>query len=533
MTLAFASLDDAIKSNTARNPSGWAIVEPAGRVSWLAYDAQISLLAAHLLDQGLQPGDRVGVHLRDGVAVHIALSACLRAGLVAVGVGARSGLRELRHLLGKSQASALLTEAEHRGLDRVAGYREIQPELPALERLLLIEDIVAPIDGDVIEVADRDAIGTAEARLEGRHGDPRGLSLINSTSGTTGLPKCVAHNERRWIKYHDYAVDAGELTSHDIFMSLVPAPFGFGLWTAHFTPTLLGAPVVVLPRFDAGQALTMLATERVTALMAVSTQFILMLDEPAMDGVDLSRLRVLFTGGEAIPRHKALEFERRTGAVLLNMYGSNETGVQSYTTLRDTEERRFASAGKVIDEVEVRLFDTAGQEIHRSAGPGRPASRGEVCSLGYYDDGPANELLFTPDGWMLMGDLVTIDDEGYLRVVGRTSDFIIRGGKNISAVAVEEEVGTHPGVLRCAVVAMPDPVFGERVCVYVVARPGTVLELAGVVAHLQERGVSREWFPERLVLLDALPTSDGGKVAKAALRADLEHRMRQERAATS
>jgi acyl-CoA synthetase len=242
---------------------------------------------------------------------------------------------------------------------------------------------------------------------------------------------------------------------------------------------------------------------------------------------------VLFTGGEAIPRHKALEFERRTGAVLLNMYGSNETGVQSYTTLRDTDERRLASAGKVIDEVEVRLFDAAGQETHRSAGPGRPASRGEVCSLGYYDDGAANEQLFTPDGWMLMGDLVTIDDEGYLRVVGRTSDFIIRGGKNISAVAVEEEVGTHPGVLRCAVVAMPDPVFGERVCVYVVARPGTVLELAGVVAHLQERGVSREWFPERLVLLDALPTSDGGKVAKAALRADLEQRMRQGRSATT
>jgi acyl-CoA synthetase len=533
VTPAFACLDDAIKSNAASNPSGWAIMEPGGRVSWAAYDAQISLLAAHLLDQGLQPGDRVGIHLRDGVAVHVALSACLRAGLVAVAVGARSGLRELRHLLGKSQASALLTEAEHRGFDRVAGYREIQPELPALKRLLLIEEILAPIVGEVVEVADRVAIATAEARLEGRHGDPRALSLINSTSGTTGLPKCVAHNERRWIKYHDYAVDAGELTSGDTFMSVVPAPFGFGLWTAHFTPTLLGAPVVVLPGFDAGQALTMLATERVSVLMAVSTQFIMMLDERAMETVDLSRLRVLFTGGEAIPRHKALEFERRTGAVLLNMYGSNETGVQSYTTLRDTKERRFASAGKVIDEVAVRLFDAAGQEIRRGAEAGRPASHGEVCSLGYYDDGAANAQLFTPDGWMLMGDLVTIDDEGYLRVVGRTSDFIIRGGKNISAVAVEEEVGTHPGVLRCAVVAMPDPVFGERVCVYVVARPGTVLELAGVVAHLQKRGVSREWFPERLVVLDVLPTSDGGKVAKAALRADLEQRMRQGGPATT
>ncbi len=128
---------------------------------------------------------------------------------------------------------------------------------------------------------------------------------------------------------------------------------------------------------------------------------------------------------------------------------------------------------------------------------------------------------------MLMGDLVTIDEEGYLSVVGRTSDFIIRGGKNISAPAVEEEVGTVPGIIRCAAVAMPDEVFGERVCVYVVPSAGVHITLDEIRTHLSSRGVSKEWFPEHLVVTDELPTSDGGKLAKAALRADIRARLGQ------
>jgi acyl-CoA synthetase len=516
-------LDEAIAHHAATNPDGWAYIEPAGRISWKAYDDHISLLAARLVAAGLAPGDRMGVWLSDGAAVHIALNACLRAGVIAVGIGARSGLREVRHLLGVTGARMLLTETAQ---DRAAAYDQLRSELPTLERLLLVEETIPPVRGEVTAAAPSAAVAAAAATLAGRRLDPAGLCLINSTSGTTGRPKCVAHTERRWIKYHEYAADAGALGPDDVFMSVVPAPFGFGLWTAHFTPTLLGAPVVVLPRFDAREMLRLLAAERVSVLMAVTTQFVLMLGVDDLDAYDLSALRVLYTGGEAVPFHKALEFEERTGATLLNMYGSNETGVQSYTTLHDSAHNRLTTAGRVIDEVEVRLFGPDGDELDRGSGAaGRPGSRGEVCSLGYYNDPEANRELFTSDGWLLMGDLVTIDAEGYLRVVGRTSDFIIRGGKNISAPAVEEEVGTHPAVFRCAAVAMPDPVFGERVCVYVVTHAGHTVDLPSLVEHLAARGVSREWFPERLIVVDELPTSDGGKLAKAALRADLRRRL--------
>ena len=386
-------------------------------------------------------------------------------------------------------------------------------------------DWVPQPQGPVTRAAPPEAIASAERQISGRRRAVDELSLLNSTSGTTGLPKCVAHDERRWLKYHEYAVDSGALTTDDVCMSVVPAPFGFGLWTAHFTPALLGAPSVVLPRFDVAATLRLLEAERVSVFMAVSTQFVMMLGHPGFGGYDLSGLRVMFTGGEAVPYGKAEEFEERTGAVIVNMYGSNETGVQSYTTVDDPRGRRLTTGGRVIPETRVRLFAEDGSELGLPGGPGRPASVGIVRSRGYYDDEAANAELFTPDGWMLMGDLVTVDAEGYLTVVGRTSDFIIRGGKNISAPAVEEEVGTMPGLAGCAAVAMPDEVFGERVCIYVVPKAGVEVTLDGIREHLMARGVSKEWFPEYLVVTDQLPVAPGGKLAKAALREDIRHRL--------
>lgn len=521
----WSNLDEAIRSYAAVAPDAWAIIEPAGRMSYAAYDGYITLLAEALLDAGLASGDRVAVWIPDGAAVHVALSACLRAGVVATGIGARSGERELRHLLLKSGARALLT-VDQIGLVITRDlFSRLQAELPLLSIFLRVHDTVPPTDGPVLRAEPDEVLARAEEKIAGYRAPTDRLSIINSTSGTTGLPKCVAHDERRWIRYHDYAVDSGDLREHEVCMSAVPAPFGFGLWTSHFTPALLGSPSVVIPRFDVRETLRMLEAERVEVFMAVSTQFVMLLGSPDFDAYDLSALRVMFTGGEAVPYHKAEEFELRTGCTIVNMYGSNETGVQSYTTTRDPRLKRLTTGGRIMPEAEVRLFGLDGEEMPVPGGPGRPASIGEVSSLGYYEDDEANAQLYTEEGWMLMGDLVTIDDEGYLTVVGRTSDFIIRGGKNISAPAVEEEVISHPDVIRCAAVAMPDEVFGERVCIYVVPKPGVILTLEDIVAHLTARGVSREWHPERLVLVDELPVSDGGKLAKAVLREDIRRRM--------
>jgi acyl-CoA synthetase len=230
---------------------------------------------------------------------------------------------------------------------------------------------------------------------------------------------------------------------------------------------------------------------------------------------DLSSLRVVFTGGEPLPYSQAARFEELTGATILQFYGSNETGMLSATTVADSFERRLRTAGRIVPEMQVRLFD--GDRDVTESGSGQPVCRGPATSLGYLD-GTDHDKLFTKDGWMRMGDICELDTDGYLTLAGRTSDFILRGGKNISAVAVEEVVATHPAVAVAAAVPMPDPVFGERVCVFVELKQADTLDLPTLVDHLLQLGVSKELLPERLDVLDELPRSSGGKVAKGQLR---------------
>jgi acyl-CoA synthetase len=503
------------------------------RVSWAQYHALSQRLACLLLNVGLERGERLAVLLPDGPGVHIAYLGAEKAGLVSVGISARAGFKELEHALQLTGASGIISLAEHQGRSMSDFVRRLREQGLAIHHHLVVEgelggDHSLLLNGSHVD----DALVSEEsdARLRDRRLSLDDLFLLNFTSGTTGAPKCVQHDQKRWMSFHEFAVAAGDLDESDVFMSVVPTPFGFGLWSSHFTPTNLGVPTVLMPRFSADDAIFLLERHRVTVLAAVTTQFIMMVNSPALEQHDLSSLRLMFTGGEAVPYERAAAFEDRTGAPVLQFYGSNETGAVSRTTLRDPREKRLRTAGRVIPEMNVRLFDENGNDVTAS-GRGRPGCRGPTLSSGYYGDEMANAKLIRKDGWMMLGDIVQVDDEGYLRVVGRAEDFIIRGGKNISGPAVEQEVSTHPAVAIAAAVSMPDETYGERVCVYVELRPGKSLDIEALVSHLANRGVSKEIWPERLVVVPELPRGSGGKVAKTRLREDIARRVSAERSA--
>jgi len=515
--------DDTIATVVARHaasmPEALAYIADGRRYTWADYHADSDRIARVLLAGGHRSGDRIAVMMPDGPAVHAVFVGIEKAGLVAVGIGARAGDREVAHLLELTGARVLVTTPDQHGRDAAQLVADVSALGAAVERLVLVDRDVAVVDHGL----PADASVDTHAQLHPL--DPDSLFLLNSTSGTTGLPKCVMHTQNRWFYFHHLAATAGGFGPDEVFLGALPAPFGFGLWTAHFTPAILGCPAVVMERFDADAALDLIERERVTVLCCVSTQFIMMLNAQAVRPRDLSSLRSMFTGGEAVPFERAAEFEQATGAKVLQFYGSNETGALSHTSYATDRETRLRTAGHVIDEMQVRLLDP---ETHLDVAPGvdegQPACRGPATALGYWGDEGANAKLFTDDGWMLMGDIVRIDPDGVLTVIGRTSDFIIRGGKNISAPAVEAEVATHPAVAMVAAVAWPDPVFGERVCAYVELRAGASLTLDELATHLRERSVSREWWPEQLVVVDALPRSSGGKVAKGDLKADAQRR---------
>ncbi len=496
------TISDAVRANVTRTPDRTAYVDhPDRSLTWREFNSAATALAGQLAGAGVRPGDRIAVWHGDTTAIHVLFVAIERCGAVVVGVGARAGIREVTSILQNAEPRLLVTDPP----------RQAQAHT------------VATAIGCPLLTLDELSVGTDPADLSpDTELGPDDVFLINSTSGTTGLPKCVVHTQNRWYYFHQQAVANGLLTSDDVFLPVIPTPFGFGLWTTHITPILLGTTNVLLDRFTVAAACAAIERHKVTVLCCVSTQLTMIMADPVARDYDLSSLRVVFTGGEALPYRPAHEFEKLTGATILQFYGSNETGLLSGTTVHDSLEHRLRTGGRIVADMAVRLFD--GDTDVTDTGRGQPACRGPATSLGYLS-GTDHDKLFTADGWMRMGDICEIDTDGYLRVTGRTSDFIVRGGKNLSAAQVEDVVTTHPAVGLAAAVAMPDPVFGEKVCVYVELIGSATLDLDELCAHLLAQDVSKELLPERLIVVDELPRSSGGKVAKGQLREDIRTRM--------
>jgi acyl-CoA synthetase len=503
-----STLSDAVRRNAEHSPDRCAYADdPGTALTWREFDDSADALAEQLAGVGVERDDRVAVWHGDSAGIHVLFVAIERCGAVVVGIGARAGTREVAAILRSSRPKLLICD-EQRG----DAATHVAAEFP-VPWLVLTHDADFPrlnIDA------------TPRAVRVGSQLGPDDVFLINSTSGTTGLPKCVVHTQNRWYYFHQKAVANGQLTSDDIFLPVIPTPFGFGLWTSHSTPIYLGATAVILERFTPKATCEAIARHKISVLCCVSTQLTMLMADRARRDYDLSSLRVVFTGGEAVPYRPAAEFEEFTGAKILQFYGSNETGLLSGTTLDDSRRRRLRTGGRIVPEMSVRLFD--GDQDVTATGRGQPACRGPATSLGYLD-GADHDQLFTRDGWMRMGDICEIDAEGYLSVTGRISDFIVRGGKNISAAQVEDAAMTYPAIALAAAVAMPDPVFGEKVCLYAELTESQTIDLPELVEYLLGLGVSKELLPERLIVVDELPRSSGAKIAKGQLREDIRARM--------
>jgi acyl-CoA synthetase len=510
-----STLSDAARRNAQQSPDRLAYVDhPGASLTWREFDFAAGALAEQLAGAGVARGDRVGVWHGDSGAVHVLFVAVERCGAVVVGIGARAGTREVAAILRSSRPKVLISDQQHSGIAAQAAASAAASSAGVPVSVLTMgrqaDALRLNTDAEPKKVGIESHLGADD------------VFLINSTSGTTGLPKCVVHTQNRWHYFHQKAVANGLLTSEDTFLPVIPMPFGFGIWTSHTTPIYLGASSLLLERFTTTAACEAIARHKATVLCCVSTQLTMLMADPACRDYDLSSLRVVFAGGEALPYRPAAEFEDLTGAKILQFYGSNETGLLSGTTLDDPLQRRLRTGGRIVPEMSVRLFD--GDQDVTDTGRGQPACRGPATSLGYLG-GTDHDKLFTRDGWMRMGDICEIDAEGYLTVTGRTSDFILRGGKNISAAQVEDAVTTHPAIAVAAAVAMPDPVFGEKVCVYTELTHSHTIELPELVEHLLAMGVSKELLPERLIVVDELPRSSGGKIAKGELREDIRIRM--------
>lgn len=534
------SLGSYVAAQVALRPDQEAIVDGDTRLSYRELWARSGAIARFLVGRcGLQPGERVLLQLLNCWEFVAVTLACLRVGVVPVMVLPAHRRHELVHVAGTAQARALIVSAQHRDTDLRALAQQVAAEVPSL-RLVLVQGQAgaAPTGVPEYPLAQafapdaqlRDAAPFDEATLEPIGAD---VALMLLSGGTTGAPKLIVRS------HDDYAYNVlrcnavGGISERSVYMVVIPAAHNFPLGCPGWLGTLFAGGRVVMASPAPERALATIDAEAVTVTAVVPAAAQTWIEQQRRYGTMRGHsLQVLEVGGSRMPDELAPAVASVLGATLQQVFGMAE-GLINMTRLDDPPEVIERTQGRPVSEAdEIRVVDVAGNDLPDGE-PGALLTRGPYTPRGYYRAPEKNRESFRDGGWYASGDIVVRRADGNLVVAGRDKDMILRGGENISAEEVESFAYQVDGVAIAAAVAMPDPVLQERVCLYVQAKPGRTVTLQAVLAAMRAQGVAAYKLPERLVVVDQIPTTKVGKIDKKALREDIRQRLADEAAAAA
>ena len=456
----------ALDRTVRRRGNAPALFAVDATLTWRELAQRAGGVARRLVEQGLEPGDRVAVLLPNGWRFAVALLGGLMAG---------------------------------------ATVSPLNPKLAAAERALILADLRPRI---VL-----DAIGEETADWS-RLLEPRAPALILYTSGSTGRPKgAVLSHAALDAALVSWAGPVMGLTGTDCVLATLPLSHSFGINGALLAPILAGARVAIVEPFTPAGALAAIAQHGVTVFPGVATMFRRLLDTPALDPSELTTLRIAVSGAAPCPWDLAQEWRARTGVRILRGYGMTEL-FRPISYRADDARDLPESIGRPVPGVELRIVNDAG----------RPQPAGETGELwirspavmeGYLEAQEETRAVLA-DGWFRTGDLATISSDGFVAIAGRKKELILRGGYSVVPAEVEAVLLTHPAVAEAAVVGEPHPDLGEEVVAFVTLRAGAPVDPAALIAHCRERLAGYK-YPRRVTMLDALPKSATGKVLKTQL----------------
>jgi acyl-CoA synthetase (AMP-forming)/AMP-acid ligase II len=495
-----------------------AIVDGDVALTWRELQDEARRFGAALVGAGIAPGDRVAIWAPNGVRWVVAALGLLSAGATLVPVNTRFKGVEAGDILARTRARALVTVTDFLGTDHLALLRAAEVVLPQLatvviaqgpapEGTLAWDDFVAGAsDGAHAEVQARAAAVT-----------PGDGSEILFTSGTTGTPKGVVMTHERTLRVATDWVAMTGLGPEDRYLMVNPYFHMFGWKAGVLACVASGATMLPEPVFDVDRALARVAAEQVTVLPGAPTLYRSILDHPDRDRHDLGSLRLAVTGAADIP----VELIRRVRTELpfrlvLSGYGLTEAGTASGTVPEDDAEAIATTVGRARPGFEVRIVD--GDRDVALGETGEVLLRGGSVMVGYLDDPEATAEALSPDGWLRTGDLGTLDERGYLRIVGRSKDMFIVGGFNAYPAEIENFLLRHPDVQQAAVIGVPDRRLGEVGMAFVVLTPGSATTGDDLIAWARDRMANYK-VPRRVEVIDELPLNATGKVEKLALRA--------------
>jgi fatty-acyl-CoA synthase len=516
-----AMLDETIGANLERAVARFgdrdALISCAQgrRYTYAELGSVVDELARALMAAGLAKGDRIGIWSPNCVEWTLVQYATAKLGAILVNVNPAYRLSELEYALRQSGCRMLVAASAFKTSDYRAMIDEVRPSLPELERLVLLD---SPDWDELVAGASPGSWEELRARADGLA--PDDPINIQYTSGTTGFPKGATLTHRNILNNGYFVGEACRYTEEDRICIPVPFYHCFGMVMGNLGATTHGAAMVIpAPAFDPEATLRACAQERCTSLYGVPTMFIAQLDHPRFADYDLSSLRTGIMAGSPCP----VEVMKRV-MHLMHMsevgicYGMTETSpVSTQTAYDDPVEKRVGSVGRVHPHVEIRIVDPEGGATVAHGDPGELCTRGYSVMAGYWNDPERTAEAIDADGWMHTGDLATMDDEGYINIVGRSKDMVIRGGENVYPREVEEFLYSHPDIADVQVIGVPDPRYGEELMAWVIPRGSATLDAEAIRAFCQGR-IAHYKIPRYVKTVDAFPMTVTGKVQKFKMR---------------
>ena len=478
------------------------------RLAWRELARQVDAIVSGLAAHGIAKGDVVSFQLPNWwqfVAIHLA---CVRLGAVSNPLMPILRERELAFMLKHSESKVLIAPARFRGFDHGRLALGLQRDLPSLKRVFLV-------DGEG-ENAFETLMSGCAAENQNASSAPLGADEVVQllyTSGTTGEPKGVLHTSNTLIGTTLKFAERLELTQADVVFMPSPLAHQAGFTYGLILALILGAPLVIMDVWDPARALEMMEEHRVTYTFAATPFLADLANFPGVEKRALKAFRLFVTAGAPIPPSVVDLALRRLNATVIASWGMTECCSPTTTLLSGYKVRESDGIG--MPGSEVRVVDEHGNEAAR----GRAGSlqvRGASLFVGYLK----RPLLYTLDenGWFETGDIARMDADGYIRICGRTKDIIIRGGENIPVTQVESVLYQMQEIAEVAIVAMPDARLSERACAFVTLRERQHLALGQVRAFLSAEGVAKQFWPERIEIIDQMPRTPTGKIQKFVLR---------------
>lgn len=513
------TIDEAVARAAQRTPENIAIVAGQSRITYgqLAYASE--RLADGLYEAGLRPGDRIVVQLPNSIELVTLYLAASRLGVLPIMALPAHREAELGYFLEHSGAVGYAIAPTYRNFDYAQMARALQARQPNLKFVLTAGEGEKQSPGflNLRQLAD----GRAPERPHFR-ADPFDVALFLVSGGTTGLPKLIPRTHADYLYNARAMNEVCEIDSRTIMLIAIPVSHNFGLAAPGLTGTLLANGTTVLQESAAADdVLDAIERERITCMPGVPALYISLIERQQSAPRDVSSLKQILAGGAKFLPTSAKRALEVFGCRVQQVLGMAE-GFITATRLEDPEPVVLETVGTPISpHDEFRIVDEEANDV----APGEVGEllvRGPYTIRGYYKAAQHNRRAFTDAGFYRTGDMLKIDATGRLIVAGRVKDMINRAGEKVSAEEVENLVIGHPKVIGAALVPMPDPVVGERGCLFVVCEPGVTVSLSEIVTYLETKQIARFKFPERLEIVDSFPITAVGKIAKRVLRERIE-----------